>query len=44
MAMNDYPKRVWDNMIPLSVGDTLPKAFEEWSFTEACSLQGTVRP
>lgn len=34
MAMNDYPKRVWDNIIPLSVGDTLPKAFEEWSFTE----------
>ena len=24
MAMNDYPKRVRDNIIPLSVGDTLP--------------------
>jgi hypothetical protein len=25
-AMNDYPKRVWDSIIPLSVGDTLLKA------------------
>jgi hypothetical protein len=25
---------VRDNILPLSVGDTLPKAFEEWSFTE----------
>lgn len=34
MSIKDYPKRVRDNIIPLSVGDTLPKAFEEWSFTE----------
>lgn len=32
--MSSYPQRVWDNILPLSVGDTLPKAFEEWSFTE----------
>lgn len=32
--MNTYPQRVRDNILPLSVGDTLPKAFEEWSFTE----------
>ncbi len=35
MATNGYPKRVWDNIVPLSVGDTLPRVFEEWSFTEA---------
>ncbi|PUA44283.1 hypothetical protein C5U62_20210 [Pseudomonas protegens] len=33
--MSTYPQRVWENILPLSVGDTLPKAFEEWSFTEA---------
>lgn len=32
--MSSYPKRVWDNILPLSVGETLPEAFEEWSFTE----------
>jgi len=32
--MNSYPKRVRDNILPLSVGSTLPEAFEEWSFTE----------
>lgn len=29
-----YSQRVRDNILPLSVGDTLPKAFEEWSFTD----------
>jgi len=29
-----YPQRVRDNILPLSVGSTLPEAFEEWSFTE----------
>ena len=29
-----YPQRVRDNILPLSVGETLPEAFEEWSFTE----------
>lgn len=32
--MSTYPQRVRDNILPLSVADTLPKAFEEWSFTE----------
>lgn len=32
--MQSYPQRVWDNIIPLSVGETLPEAFEEWAFTE----------
>lgn len=32
--MSNYPKRVWDNILPLSVGESLPEAFEEWSFTE----------
>lgn len=32
--MHTYPQRVRDNILPLSIGDTLPKAFEEWSFTE----------
>lgn len=32
--MNSYPQRVGDNILPLSVGSTLPEAFEEWSFTE----------
>lgn len=48
MVTHNYTQRVWDNIIPLSVGDTLPKAFEEWSFrdiirdhehpTETCEL------
>lgn len=32
--MRNYPQRVRDNILPLSVGATLPEAFEEWSFTE----------
>jgi len=32
--MNNYPQRVRDNILPMSVGSTLPEAFEEWSFTE----------
>lgn len=32
--MATYPQRVRDNILPLSVGATLPEAFEEWSFTE----------
>lgn len=32
--MKLYPQRVRDNILPLSVGSTLPEAFEEWSFTE----------
>lgn len=32
--MSSYPQRVRDNILPLSVGATLPEAFEEWSFTE----------
>lgn len=32
--MRNYPQRVRDNILPLSVGSTLPEAFEEWSFTE----------
>lgn len=32
--MRNYPQRVRDNILPLSVGATLPEAFGEWSFTE----------
>lgn len=32
--MNSYPQRVRDNILPISIGSTLPEAFEEWSFTE----------
>lgn len=32
--MNTYPQRVRDNILPISIGSTLPEAFEEWSFTE----------
>lgn len=32
--MTAYPQRVRDSILPLSVGKTLPEAFEEWSFTE----------
>ncbi len=32
--MQAYSQRVRDNILPLSVADTLPKAFEEWSFTD----------
>lgn len=32
--MQTYPQRVRENILPLSVGATLPEAFEEWSFTD----------
>lgn len=32
--MSRYTQRVCDSILPLSVGDTLPSAFEEWYFTE----------
>jgi hypothetical protein len=32
--MKTYTQRVRDNILPLSVGSSLPGAFEEWSFTE----------
>jgi hypothetical protein len=32
--MDTYPQRVRDSILPLSVGGTLPDAFEEWYFTE----------
>lgn len=32
--MTTYPQRVKDNILPLSVGKTLPEAFEEWTFTD----------
>lgn len=31
--MSTYPQRVRDSLLPLSIGDSLPKAFEEWFFT-----------
>lgn len=34
MSMQHYTQRVMDSILPLSVGDTLPKAFEEWTVTE----------
>jgi hypothetical protein len=32
--MSRYTQRVCDSILPLSVGDTLLKASEEWYFTE----------
>ena len=32
--MGGYTKRVRDSILPLSVADTLPAAFGEWSFTD----------
>jgi len=32
--MNNYPKKVSENILPFSVAGTLPEAFKEWSFTE----------
>lgn len=32
--MRNYPQRVKDNILPFSVADSLPEAFDEWSFTE----------
>ncbi|MBE3039033.1 MAG: hypothetical protein IMZ62_09510 [Chloroflexi bacterium] len=31
--MEEYPLRVRENILPLSVSDTLPEAFDEWFFT-----------
>lgn len=33
--MTIYPKRVADNILPLSIAGTLPEAFKEWYFTES---------
>lgn len=33
--MNSYPQRVANNILPLSVSDILPDAFNEWYFTES---------
>ena len=33
-TMQTYSQRVRESILPLSVADTLPKAFEEWHFTE----------
>jgi hypothetical protein len=33
-SVSRYTQRVCDSILPLSVGDTLPKAFDEWYFTE----------
>ncbi len=32
--MSTYPQRVADNILPLSISNTLPEAFKEWYFTE----------
>lgn len=32
--MSGYTQRVRDSILPLSIADTLPAAFAEWSFTE----------
>jgi hypothetical protein len=32
--MSTYPQRVRENILPLSVAETLPEAFEEWSFAD----------
>jgi len=39
--MLTYPQRVRENILPLSVGSSLPEAFEEWSFTERTVDHGT---
>jgi hypothetical protein len=39
--MSTYPQRVKNNLLPLSIGETLPKAFEEWSFTDVTEDYGT---
>lgn len=33
-AIRHWSQKVSQNILPLSVGKTLPQAFEEWSFTE----------
>ena len=30
---NTYPQRVRENILPLSIADNLPEAFDEWRFT-----------
>jgi hypothetical protein len=50
VKIQTYPQRVRDRILPLSIADTLPKAFEEWRFTgemhdheeanETCELCG----
>ncbi|WP_370978989.1 hypothetical protein [Agaribacterium sp. ZY112] len=32
--MNTYPKRVANNILPLSIAGNLPEAFQEWYFTD----------
>ena len=32
--MESYPERVAENILPLSVAETLPEAFKEWYFTD----------
>ncbi len=32
--MASFPQRVIDNIVPLSVADTVPEVFTEWMFTE----------
>jgi len=34
MATHNYPQRVRQNILPLSIADKLPDAFKEWFFTE----------
>ncbi|MBN3777343.1 hypothetical protein G3O06_07210 [Burkholderia sp. Ac-20345] len=41
--MQHYSQRVRDNILPLSIGDTLPKAFEEWTVTESVVDHETPR-
>lgn len=50
VEIQTYSQRVRDNILPLSIADTLPKAFKEWRFTggmhdheepnETCELCG----
>ncbi|QUG93103.1 hypothetical protein GR140_30520 (plasmid) [Pseudomonas putida] len=32
--MNTFSRRVFDNIVPLSIAEKLPEAFAEWSFTD----------
>ncbi|HEY4343080.1 MAG TPA: hypothetical protein VGN05_01930 [Parvibaculum sp.] len=38
--MQTYTQRVRESILPLSIDETLPKAFEEWSFTGGCEDHG----
>lgn len=50
MVAHNYTQRVRESILPLSIADTLPKAFDEWQFTgetqdheepiETCELCG----